>query len=1078
MKKNLLLLSLSLVFFAPVMGFTQEKKPNILFILTDDQAPHTLKAYGNRVCRTPNLDRLASEGITFTSAHHMGSWSGAVCTPSRTMIMTGRHVWRTRGLPTRNKKGSDHSPDKDLAALTPSDPAYFSMPAIFHRAGYDTFRTCKMGNSYEHANRLFQERRDKSCRGNGDKPDSLWHGEQVLTYLRKRQATQDKDPFLIYFGFSHPHDPRYGQPELLARYGATNGDLTTTVNPKSPPLQINYLPAHPFHHGHPNLRDEVRVQGVMTRRDAATIRNELGREYACIEQIDRQIGRVLKQLEAMGELDNTYIFFTSDHGIAVGRHGLTGKQNLYEHTWRVPLIVRGPGIKAGSRALGNTYLMDVLPTMCDLAGIPQSDMMDGLSFKSVLLGRQEQIRDVLYGVYCGGTKPGMRAVKKGDWKLIKYDTLDGKVRKTQLFNLRENPNELLKEHHDSAVAALTNNQPQKNQINLAGDPRYADKRAEMEALLLAQQKKMGDPYRLWDQPPVTTPKKPKGVILVMVDDIGYGDIHALSPSDLATPHIDKLHASSVRFTDFHVGTTCSPTRGALMSGRYINAGGVFHTVAGRSILREGEQTLVQVFQANGWRTGIFGKWHLGDGYPYLPRHRGFDVEVIHCGGGVGQQPDHWNNNYYADKDYDGQPTQADVYCENGHPVTSDAFCTDFWFKRAQQFMEKAVAANKPFFCYIPTNAAHGPFNAPHGGKKGFDGLIENVDYNMGRLDAFLKDKGLMDDVLLIFTTDNGTAGRKRMGGLRGKKGSHYEGGHNVPCFWRWPKGGLAGSKKMARDINSLTTIADLMPTFIDLFDLKKPAGGKKLHGVSLKSMLLDPEYKPVERSWVIDTQRQRDLVKWRRTTILKDKVKNNRIVNKWRVVRNSEQSPFEVYDILQDRAQVQDLAQKRPGVIKDLTSVYETWWQEISVGQKTYAPYVLGVEPETILFSHDWIGQDSAPWNQPSVKKAAKGSRTSAVRFDRAGTYSIELRRWPREDGGLITGKDASGQGKALSSATQARLSIKGVGVWTQPITPNAATVVFKVKVPAGEQTTLCSAFLDENSKVLSGAYYVYVSME
>src|SRR5262249_2899100 len=157
-------------------------------------------------------------------------------------------------------------------------------------------------------------------------------------------------------------DPRNPQPELAAKYGAsTDPKGVREINEKAPPLPVNWLPKHPFPHGHPKLRDEEEIDSVLKRRDEATIRNELGREYACIEAIDVQIGRVLKKLEEMGEIDNTYIFFTAGHGIAVGRHGLTGKQNLYEHTWRVPFIVRGPGIKAGSQASGFIYLLDVLP---------------------------------------------------------------------------------------------------------------------------------------------------------------------------------------------------------------------------------------------------------------------------------------------------------------------------------------------------------------------------------------------------------------------------------------------------------------------------------------------------------------------------------------------------------------------------------------------------------------------------------------------------------------------------------------------------------------------------------------------
>jgi arylsulfatase A-like enzyme len=202
----------------------------------------------------------------------------------------------------------------------------------------------------------------------------------------------------------------------------------------------------------------------------------------------------------MGELDNTYVIYTSDHGMAIGRHGLQGKQNLYEHTWSVPFIIRGPGIKPGSRFQGNIYLLDILGTLCDLAGVPIPDTVEGVTFKSVLMGQKKIVREVLYGVYSGGTKPGMRCVRKGDWKLIKYDVLDGQVRETQLFNLVQNPHEFPQEHHDTSVSALTGIRPKKNQRNLADDPQYADKRTEMEALLLEEMRRHHDPYRLWYQP--------------------------------------------------------------------------------------------------------------------------------------------------------------------------------------------------------------------------------------------------------------------------------------------------------------------------------------------------------------------------------------------------------------------------------------------------------------------------------------------------------------------------------------------------------------------------------------------------
>ncbi len=467
------------------------KRPNILFILVDDQSPFDLKVYDPKsALETPNIDRLAAGGMVFDGAYHMGSFSGAVCTPSRHMIMTGRTVWH---LPI-GPGAKEHCPP-DILNNT--------LAAVFNRAGYATMRTCKVGNSYDGANKLFTVRHDATKRGATDETGSAWHGEQVLNYLNEREASKDDKPFLIYFGFSHPHDERDGKPELLAKYGAVNHTDQSSLppeNPKQPALPVNYLPAHPFPHGHPNLRDEVAVSGVWEKRDERTIRNELGREFACSENIDVQIGRVVQKLAAMGELENTYIFYTADHGMAIGRHGLQGKQNLYEHTWRVPFIAQGPGIKADSRVQGNIYLLDVLATFCDLAGITPPASNEGISFQPVLLGKEQTVRDVMFGAYNGGTKPGMRSVKKGDWKLIKYDVLNGTVRETQLFNLAENPGEFIEQHHDPKVIALTGITPKANQVNLAADPQYADKLKEMEALLLAEMRRLHDPWRLWNQP--------------------------------------------------------------------------------------------------------------------------------------------------------------------------------------------------------------------------------------------------------------------------------------------------------------------------------------------------------------------------------------------------------------------------------------------------------------------------------------------------------------------------------------------------------------------------------------------------
>ena len=479
------MLALALLLAVPVDASPKPDRPNVLLIVTDDQSPLTLDCYGDRTVDTPVLDELAESGIVIDDARHMGSWSGAVCLPSRTMIMTGRTVWH---IPDRPRgKRSDRPVAVPDPQITREQAVENSLPEVFNRAGYATFRTCKTGNSFAAANARFQTVRDAMRRGPTPESGSVWHADQAIEWLDERQASGDDRPMLVYLGFSHPHDPREASPELAAKYGASNAGPQPGLE-SSQPLPPSWLPEHPFPIGHPDLRDETVVPGVGTARDKATVRNELAREAACIELIDRQIGRVLDRLRQSSELRHTYVVFISDHGMAVGRHGLMGKQSLYEHTWRVPLIVSGPGIAAGSRAAGGIYLLDLLPTLCELAGFDPPGTVEGQSFASVLRGERDRIREVMFGVYCGGTKPGVRAVKRGRWKLVEWDVLDGSVRRTQLFDLEANPHERLAGHHDGVVPD--------RQTNLANDPRFASVLAEMRSLLIDQMKQHDDPYEL------------------------------------------------------------------------------------------------------------------------------------------------------------------------------------------------------------------------------------------------------------------------------------------------------------------------------------------------------------------------------------------------------------------------------------------------------------------------------------------------------------------------------------------------------------------------------------------------------
>jgi arylsulfatase A-like enzyme len=544
------------------------------------------------------------------------------------------------------------------------------------------------------------------------------------------------------------------------------------------------------------------------------------------------------------------------------------------------------------------------------------------------------------------------------------------------------------------------------------------------------------------------------VILVMTDDQGYGDLRCHGNAIIDTPRLDALHGQSIRFTDFHVSPTCAPTRASLMTGHYCNATGVWHTVMGRSLLRRDEVTMADVFAASGYRTGIFGKWHLGDNFPFRPQDRGFQEVLIHGGGGVGQTPDYFGNDYFDD-----------TYRHNGKPEKFEGYCTDVWFDGALRFIESN--RERPFFCYVPTNAAHGPFNvaerysALYPGANvpnaDFYGMITNIDENMGRLDAKLRDLGLADNTLLIFITDNGTAagfakGKGYNAGMRGTKGSEYDGGHRVPCFVRWPGGGIEGGI----DIERLAAHVDILPTLIDLCGLAKP-DGVTFDGDSLAPLLRGEAQGWPERTLVADSQRIDHPEKWRKSAVMTDR---------WRLVNGKE-----LYDMPADPGQKEDVAKAHPDAVAELRQAYESWWAETSARFGEYCEIVLGSDKENParLTCHDWHCEGLPPWNQSYILQGRALNGFWAVEIERDGTYAFELRRWPLEVGAPIT---AGIPGGTAISATQARLKIADVDV-TKPIPQGAHAVTFAVEMKAGK--TQLQTWLMDGDDGPRGAYYVYV---
>lgn len=484
----------------------------------------------------------------------------------------------------------------------------------------------------------------------------------------------------------------------------------------------------------------------------------------------------------------------------------------------------------------------------------------------------------------------------------------------------------------------------------------------------------------------SAPRRPN-VILILADDQGYGDLGSHGHPCLKTPELDALHRESVRFTNLHSDPTCSPTRAALMTGKYASRVGVWHTLAGRSILRREETTMPELFREGGYRTGIFGKWHLGDVFPYRPEDRGFQDVVIHGGGGVGQNPDYWGNDYFDDH-----------YCRNGKWEKFDGYCTDVWFREATRFIEQNRAS--PFFCYVPLNAPHFWHRVPESYAKpylalGVDadranyyGMISCIDENLGRLRRRLRELGLDGNTLIVYMTDNGPMASKPApynynAGMRGAKGGPYENGHRVPCFVRWPAGGVAGG----RDVPQLTAHFDLLPTLLQLCGLT-PGNKIDFDGRSLVPLLRSASTEWPERTLVVHNPRVERPQKWARSAVMTER---------WRLVNGKE-----LYDLRVDLAQKKNVAAEHADVMSQLRADYEKWWAAIAPRFDEVSRLSIGAPQQNPvkLTCHDWhsdLEREPKMWNPDVIRQREQGNGWWMLQVERAGTYTFRLQDLPDE---------------------------------------------------------------------------------
>ena len=584
---------------------------------------------------------------------------------------------------------------------------------------------------------------------------------------------------------------------------------------------------------------------------------------------------------------------------------------------------------------------------------------------------------------------------------------------------------------------------------------------------------------------------PPNVVIVITDDQGHGDLGCHGNPVLKTPNIDALYKESVRLKDYHVAPTCSPTRAALQSGHWTNRTGVWHTIMGRSMLRENEPTIGQVFKDNGYATGMFGKWHLGDNYPYRPEDRGYTEVLRHGGGGVGQTPDYWDNAYF-----DG------AYWHNGTPEPVKGYCSDVYFDYAKKFIRQQKAEGKPFLAYISTNAPHGPHHSPEefaepylnikvpGAKNNkknkssgnlrlahFFGMIANIDHNVGQMRNFLEKEGLEENTIFIFTTDNGTAGGQAIhnSGMRGQKGSQYDGGHRVPFFMHWPKGGL----NKGSDVEPIAHAVDVLPTLIDLCGLKSPED-IEFDGTSLKSLINgnpDPEIKWDDRVLITDSQRVKDPIMWKSSAVM---------TSKWRLIDGKE-----LYDIKSDPGQKTDVASAYPAEVRRLREFYQGWWEELEPSFKQSTSIYLGHPNDNParLTSHDWITTGSTPWNQTHIRKGIDEDKVTGfwnVKVCEAGKYEIRLRRWPEESNTAINASMAPGEpvpgtpafrmtpGKGFKNLSSASVEIAG-RTFTANFEKDAVEAVITAELPAGD-TKLTTKFHGPDDYSV-GAYYAYIKL-
>lgn len=482
--------------------------------------------------------------------------------------------------------------------------------------------------------------------------------------------------------------------------------------------------------------------------------------------------------------------------------------------------------------------------------------------------------------------------------------------------------------------------------------------------------------------PASADVVPPNVVVVLTDNQGYFGLGCTGHAYAQTPNIDRFAQRSVDFRNFHAENFCSPSRAALLTGRQPMRYGVHNTVGGVSLLSADETTVARRLQDVGYRTGVFGKWHLGMSHPFHPMRRGFDEVFIHGGGGIGQLED-YAENLHMNAHYE----------HNGEWVSSSGFSTDVLFDRATEFIRSC--GEQPFFCYIPTPAVHFPVQPEPGAlerikQRGVDpnatslsllSMIENLDERFGRFLQDLEGMQLSDNTLVVLLTDQGVGDRGSAQPVwPGKErnqdlGNASEGKHRVFCMMRLP--GVTSP----REHQALTCIRDICPTILELCGVDQP---DNLDGRSLAPLLRGADNWADDRTLVMQCPRNRSRTKWRHAAVKR---------GDWRLV-----SGGRLFDIAKDSLMEHDLSAQHPGVVEQLTKAYDAFWDSLPPEEALVNRHILGAAecPATELCAMDWV-QGDAPWGSGAIREGARHQGAWAVRVERGGRYRIAMRRTREE---------------------------------------------------------------------------------